>query len=64
MTTRPFITLIISSIILTLCSDCSPKVENNLQEALKLYRENKLDTALVYFEREVEQNQNNADAFA
>jgi tetratricopeptide (TPR) repeat protein len=56
--------LFIFSIILALCGGCSPQSQDNLNEALKLYRQNKLDKALVYFEREVKQNKNNADAFA
>lgn len=65
MTTRSFVTTFIFSIILTLCISCSPKGENkNLQEALELYRENKLEKALPYFERATEEQKDDADALA
>ncbi len=56
MTTRSIGMPFILSIILTLVSNCLPQAQDNLHEALRLYRENKLDKSLPYFEREIERD--------
>jgi len=46
------------------CSNCSNLDETIFNEGLRLYRQNKLDQALPFFERATERDTNNAEAFA
>jgi tetratricopeptide (TPR) repeat protein len=64
MTTRSISPLFIFSIILMLNCSCSRLDEAVFNEALRLYRQNKLEQALPFFERAVERDPNNAEAFA
>jgi hypothetical protein len=63
MIKHPIIKIFVFS-LLFLSVGYARQEKNDLKEAFKLYRENKLEQALPYFERVVKENKENADAFA
>ncbi len=64
MTLRSISPLFIFSIILMSSSACSRLDETIFNEGLKLYRQNKLEQALPFFERATERDSTNAESFA